>query len=286
MGVSQFSAGSNATLFVKGDTVSGCKLVLLDRERNKTCCYSAPVREETMCDPGVQSEGCRGKESVKVEEHPGYCTFTFSNITEEDAGPYLVIFPGRAKDNERVEVKVDENNSENRLLSELPQVSDILQYEEVLDFLPGKTATMSVQGVAGSGCKFLLLNQARNFTCCFSAAARGDTLCNPDTQSSACRNKDRYRVDELPDTCLLTLPDIDNNDAGPYEVIFPGRLLDNYKFDVTLKMIAWDLGLITGSIATVIAVVGCLAIGFLCYSKNSRCHPAMSYPEQNVQLVS
>ena len=190
--VSKFSAGSNATLFVKGDTVSGCKLVLLDREKNKTCCFSAPAREETMCDPGIQSGGCRRKESVKVEEHPGYCTFTFSDITEEDAGPYLAIFPGRAKDNEQVEVKVDENNSEEKILSELPTVSNIYQYEEVLNFLPGKTATVSVQGQTGSGCKFLLLDREKNLTCCFSAAARRDTLCNPDTQSIACRSKDRY----------------------------------------------------------------------------------------------
>ena len=191
--VSQFSVGSNATLLVKGDTVSGCKLVLLERERNKTCCYSAPAREETMCDPGIQSEGCRGKESVAVEEHPGYCKIFFSDIKSDDAGPYLVIFPGRVKDNKQFEVKVeDNNNSDNkRMLSTLPQVSDISRYEEVLDFLPGTTATVSVLGNTGSGCKFLLLDQARNLTCCFSASSRGDTLCNPDTQSIACRNKNR-----------------------------------------------------------------------------------------------
>ena len=190
--VSQFSAGSNATLLVKGDTVSGCKLVLLDRARNKTCCYAAPAREENLCELGVQSGGCRRKESVKVEEHPGYCTFTFSNIKPEDTGPYLVIFPGRVNDNKQITIKLEDNNSEERLLSELPPVSEVSRYEEVMDFLPGKTATMSVQGVAGSGCKFLLLNKARNLTCCFSGAARGDTLCKSDTLSSNCRNKDRY----------------------------------------------------------------------------------------------
>ena len=129
---------------------------------------------------------------MKVEEHPGYCTFTFSNITEEDAGPYLAIFPGRVNDNKHVDVKVDDNNSEERLLSELPPVSDISKYEEVIDFLPGTTATISVQGVMRAGCKFLLQDKATNLTCCFSAASRGDTLCQVDNQSSACRNKDRY----------------------------------------------------------------------------------------------
>merc|ERR1712218_777276 len=61
--VSQFSAGSNATLLVKGDTVSGCKLVLVDRVRNKTCCFSAPERKESMCEPSIQSGGCRSLES-------------------------------------------------------------------------------------------------------------------------------------------------------------------------------------------------------------------------------
>ena len=86
-------------------------------------------------------------------------------------------------------------------------------------------------------------------------------------------------MDELPDACLLTLPDIDINDAGPYKVIFPGKLSDNSKFDLTLRIVAWDysdLVLLSGAIATVIAVVVCFVIGFLCYSKNSRCRPALN----------
>ena len=82
-------------------------------------------------------------------------------------------------------------------------------------------------------------------------------------------------MDELPDACFLTLPDIDINDAGPYKVIFPRKLSDNSKFDVTLRIVAWDYSdLVLLSGATVMAVVVCFAIGFLCYSKNSRCHPA------------
>ena len=189
--VSQFSAGSNATLLVKGDTVSGCKLVLLDRPRNKTCCYSAPERKETMCEPGIQSGGCRSRDTVKVEEHPGYCKTTFYNINQGDSGPYLVIFPGRVNDNEQFELNV-EDDSEERTMSELLPVSDISRYEEVMDFVPGTTATVSVPGNTGSGCKFLLLDQGRNLTCCFSASSRGETLCHPDTQSIACRTNERY----------------------------------------------------------------------------------------------
>ena len=46
----------------------------------------------------------------------------------------------------------------------------------------------------------------------------------------------RYRVDELSDACILTLPNIEKNDAGPYKVIFSGRLSDNSKFDMTFKI--------------------------------------------------
>jgi len=128
-----------------------------------------------------------------------------------------------------------------------------------------------------SGCKFLLLDQTRNLTCCFSASSRGETLCHPDTQSIACRTKERYRVDELPDACILILPDIEMSDVGPYKVIFPQRLLDNSKFEVTLRIVSWDYSdlvlLSGGGVATVVVIVLCFAIGFICYSKNSRCHP-------------
>ena len=153
--VSQFSQGSNATLLVKGDTVSGCKLVLLDRVRNKTCCFSTPEREESMCEPSIQSGGCRSLESVKVEEHPGYCKIIFSEIKLEDTGRYMVIFPGNVSNNKEFEVKV-EDKSDERLISGLPPISAISMFEEVQDFLPGTTATLSVPGYeAGSGCMFL-----------------------------------------------------------------------------------------------------------------------------------
>ena len=59
----------------------------------------------------------------------------------------------------------------------------------------------------------------------------------------------RYRVDELSDACILILPKIESKDAGPYKVIFPGRFSDNSKFDVTLRILAWDysdLALLSG----------------------------------------
>ena len=52
----------------------------------------------------------------------------------------------------------------------------------------------------------------------------------------------RFRVDELPDSCLLTLPNIDEDDVGSYKAVFPGRLLDNLKIKVALKKAAPDKG--------------------------------------------
>ena len=52
----------------------------------------------------------------------------------------------------------------------------------------------------------------------------------------------RFRVDELPDSCLLTLPNIDEDDVGSYKAIFPGKLLDNLKIKVALKKAAPDKG--------------------------------------------
>ena len=51
-------------------------------------------------------------------------------------------------------------------------------------------------------------------------------------------------MDELPDSCLLTLPNIDEDDVGSYKAIFPGKLLDNLKIKVALKK-ATDIGIAT-----------------------------------------
>ena len=131
---------------------------------------------------------------MQIIEYPGktYVAIIFSKIKLEDTGRYMVIFPGYMSNNKEFEVKV-EDKSDERLISGLPPISAISMFEEVLqDFLPGTTAILSVPGYeAGSGCKFLLLDQDRDIACCYSATSRGDTLCNPDTQSSICRTKER-----------------------------------------------------------------------------------------------
>ena len=123
-----------------------------------------------------------------------------------------------------------------------------------LDFIPGAIGRISVRGTTKTkGCKFIMVDMSKNLTCCFSATSRGVSLCHPDTQSDGCRKKDRcectffviiissfifftafliprFTVEELPGSCLLSLPDLDKNDAGPYKVIFPSKLRDNIKF--------------------------------------------------------
>ena len=131
----------------------------------------------------------------------------------------------------------------------------MVQYHnQQLDFIPGTSGKISVRGTTKTaGCKFIMVDMSKNLTCCFSATSRGVSLCDPDTQSDGCRKKDRcegtffviiissfisltafmiprFTVEELPGACLLSLPDFDKNDAGPYKVIFPSKLRDNIKF--------------------------------------------------------
>ena len=42
----------------------------------------------------------------------------------------------------------------------------------------------------------------------------------PDT----CREEGEFEVEELVGQCVLTLPNITSGDAGPYLVIFPGKV--------------------------------------------------------------
>ena len=90
-------------------------------------------------------------------------------------------------------------------------------------------------------------------------------------------------MDELPGACLLYLPNIDHNDAGPYKAIFPARLRDNIKFNVNIGIVTAghsDIIWVSGGISSIIIVVLCFSVGFLCYSKRFPCHPK-SIAERN-----
>ena len=150
-------------------------------------------------------------------------------------------------------------------------------------------------GDTKQGCKFLLLDRARNLTCCYSALVRGEKLCDPAMQSSGCRvradtsspARGGWRVAEPAGRCVLTLPSIGAGDAGSYRVIFPGQLADNDKFTVKLlptgqksaSVMLWEV-FVSITIVVLVAVVsffmakrptwatGHWAAGQLCLPKN------------------
>jgi len=228
--VSHFLPGTEATIAVAGDTGNGCKFVLLDRERNRTCCYSD--RGTVLCDPQIQSPGCRVSGNIEVEELVGQCVMTLPGITSEDAGPYLVIFPGKVDDNENFDVVVSDGEVRQPRME--AGEYDVRMYRAVASFTPGTTGTLAVLGDTTDGCKFQFLNRGRNLTCCFSPPDRGDSLCDPASQSRGCRGGSNSTVHEVKGQCLLTLPEIASSDSGPYRVMFPGKLSDNEQFSLTV----------------------------------------------------
>ena len=83
-------------------------------------------------------------------------------------------------------------------------------------------------------------------------------------------------MDELPGACLLNLPNIDHNDAGPYKAIFPARLRDNIKFNVNVRIVPAghsDIIWVSGGISSIIVVILSFGVGFFFYSKRFPCHP-------------
>jgi len=220
--VSHFLPNTEATIAVVGDTVNGCKLV---RKRNITCCYSN--RGENLCDPAIQASGCRKVGEFEVEELEGQCVMTLPSITSEDAGHYLAIFPGRVDQVVDFNVVISEEEIE-------AGGGDVRMYKAVDSFTPGTTAIVAVLGDTTDGCKVTYFNRERNLTCCYSHPNRGDSLCDPDSQSRGCRDGSNSVVHEVKGQCLFTLPEIAPADSGPYRVIFPGKLSDNEQFSLTV----------------------------------------------------
>ena len=57
-----FIPGTSGRILVKGTTkTAGCKFVRVDRAKNLNCCFSETSRGVSLCDPGIQSDGCRKK---------------------------------------------------------------------------------------------------------------------------------------------------------------------------------------------------------------------------------
>merc|ERR1711890_1287 len=101
----------------------------------------------------------------------------------------------------------------------------------------GENVTMTVSGNTRDGCRFVSMNLAVTVSCCYSALARGETLCDPRRQDTRCRNKSTFRVEEYEEACILHLYNTNLTDSGKYIVVFPGKLSDNkwVKLDVIEK---------------------------------------------------
>jgi len=92
---------------------------------------------------------------------------------------------------------------------------------------PGTNITVCVSGNTEDGCRFIYQDQRKTFSCCYSALARGEDLCDPDRQDDRCRKKDTYRVEEREGTCVIFIKIFQQQDVGDYHVVFPGKLADN-----------------------------------------------------------
>ena len=69
---------------------------------------------------------------------------------------------------------------------------------------PRSNCTMHVSGNTEDGCRFIYQDQRKTFSCCYSALARGEDLCDPDRQDDRCRKKDTYRVEEREGTFVTS----------------------------------------------------------------------------------
>jgi len=91
----------------------------------------------------------------------------------------------------------------------------------------GDNDTLSVPGDTIEGCRFISQDENKTFSCCYSALARGDDLCDPQRQDERCRKAETVICEEREGSCVIHLLDIHLSDAGDYHVIFPGKLHDN-----------------------------------------------------------
>merc|ERR1711890_56814 len=73
----------------------------------------------------------------------------------------------------------------------------------------------------------------KSLSCCYSAQARGDDLCDPERQDGRCRKN--VRVDERETACVIFLTDIQHSDGGRYHVVFPGRTTSNKWILINVK---------------------------------------------------
>ena len=95
-------------------------------------------------------------------------------------------------------MKQPRNSGQNRIQAGLEVGgTNVWMYRVVPNFTSGTTVTLGVLGDTTGGCKFQLLHREMNLSCCYSQPDRGDTLCDPASQSRGCRDGSNSRVHEV-----------------------------------------------------------------------------------------
>ena len=100
----------------------------------------------------------------------------------------------------------------------------------------GENLTLTVQGDTSGGCNWQFINAWNRFSCCFSAQARGEEFCDPDTQETSCT--DGMVVEETrksEDSCSLHISNLRVQDSGNYTAILPR--LKSGKKDFVVKVV-------------------------------------------------
>ena len=128
--------------------------------------------------------------------------------------------------------------------------------QAIEDFPVDSNATIMAFGNLQEACKFMFLDPTNNITCCYSNKA--EELCDPDRQSSSCRNPENAVVTVSTNGCQLLLIKVQESDHGSYDISFPNYTPNNVRNvqinvtnspddliqDGTLTLVAGGAGLI------------------------------------------
>ena len=106
--------------------------------------------------------------------------------------------------------------------------------QAIEDFPVDSNATIMAFGNPQEACKFMFLDPTNNITCCYSNNA--EELCDPDRQSSSCRNPENAVVTVSTNGCQLLLIKVQESDQGSYNISSPNNALNtvrNVQINVT-----------------------------------------------------
>ena len=149
--------------------------------------------------------------------------------------------------------------------------ADIFIGQAVEDFPVDSNVTIMAFGNPQEACKFMFLDPTNNITCCYSNNA--EELCDPDRQSSSCRNPENAVVTVSTNRCQLLLIKIQESDQGSYNISSPNNALTNGRnVQITVTNSPIDLppyGTLTIMTAGAGFVVLGSVVGFFMANKNN-----------------